>query len=81
MSRLYDHSPRWVDDRVKEMRETDRYPEMTILKGKGYILVSEDAFRDYLYWKDAIEQGREIPPYVIPAETPEKVYLRGVETR
>lgn len=73
--RIYELSKRFIDQLIKEMEQDGRYPEDAIIRGKGYILIDEDAFRDFLR-----HRGQKLP-YVRPAETPEKVYLRGVETR
>lgn len=75
LTRIYELSKRFVDQLIKEMEQDGRYPEDAIIRGKGYILIDEDAFRDFLR-----HRGQKLP-YVRPAETPEKVYLRGVETR
>lgn len=66
--RLYELSKRFIDQLLKEMEEDGRYPEDAILRGKGYVLVEEDAFRDYLR-----NRGKKIP-YVRKAETPEDIY-------
>lgn len=81
LMRLYERSKRFVDDVLKEMEKSGRYPGDSILRGKGYVLTNEDDFRDYLRWREAIKAGRKVPPYNRPVETPEKIYLRGVETR
>ena len=75
LTRIYELSKRFVDQLIKEMEQDGRYPEDAIIRGKGYILIDEDAFRDFLRYR-----GTKVP-YVRPVETPEKVYLRGVETR
>lgn len=75
LTRIYELSKRFVDQLIKEMEQDGRYPEDAIIRGKGYILIDEDAFRDFLR-----HRGQKLP-YVRPVETPEKVYLRGVETR
>ena len=72
---IYELSKRFIDQLIREMEQDGRYPEDAIIRGKGYILVDEDAFRDFLR-----HRGQKLP-YVRPVETPEKVYLRGVETR
>lgn len=74
--RLYDLKERFADRVIKEMEKSGRYPEDSFLRpGKGTLLIEEDAFRDFLR-----HRGQKLP-YVRPVETPEKVYLRGVETR
>lgn len=75
MVRIYELSKRFIDQLIKEMEQDGRYPEDAIIRGKGYILIDEDAFRDFLR-----HRGQKLP-YVRPVETPEKIYLRGVETR
>ncbi len=75
LTRIYELSKRFVDQLIKEMEQDGRYPEDAIIRGRGYILVDEDAFRDFLR-----HRGTKVP-YVRPVETPEKIYLRGVETR
>ena len=73
--RIYELSKRFIDQLIKEMEQDGRYPEDAIIRGRGYILVDEDAFRDFLR-----HRGKKVP-YVRPVETPEKIYMRGVETR
>lgn len=72
---IYELSRRFIDQLIKEMEQDGRYPEDAIIRGRGYVLIDEDAFRDYLRHRDM-----KIP-YVRPVEIPEKVYLKGVETR
>ena len=74
--RIYELSRRFVDDLISEMEQSGRYPEDAVIRGKGYCLVDEDAFRDYLR-----ARGRMFPPYVRPVENPETIYLKGVERR
>ena len=76
LARQYDISKRFVDTLVKEMEEEDRYPEDAVLRGKGYVLVEEDAFRDYLKNR-AVIGIKMIPPYVRKKETPEDLYVIG----
>lgn len=79
LCQLYEYSKRFVDEAIKEMEQTGRYPGDSILKGKGYIRVNEDDFRDFLRWREALRQGRRIPPYK-RVETPEDLSVRR-ETR
>ena len=81
--RIYELSKRFIDQLIKEMEEMERYPEDTVLRGRGYVLVEEDAFRDYLKWRMALHKKfiRHYLPEYKRAETPEKIYMRGVETR
>ena len=78
--RLYEVSKRFVDELTKEMQETGRYPEDAILRGKGYVLTEENAFRDYLKNREKIRVGIIVPPYT-RVETPEDIYMVRRETR
>ena len=75
LSKVFDRAPRTVDKYIKEMQQTGRYPEDCFLKGRGYVLIDEQAFRDFLLYKDRIMDGIPIPPFV-RIETPEKYRLR-----
>ena len=78
MARLYDLSPRTVDNMVKEMAESKRYPEDFVLKDVGYLLIEEEAFRDYLRYRKALKgAGARLVPKYLRAETPEDVYMIG----
>ena len=78
MARLYDLSPRTVDNLVKEMAETQRYPEDFCLMDYGYVLIEEDAFRDYLRWRKVLKSAgaKKVPDYQ-RKETPEDVFILG----
>ena len=76
LSRLYDLNTRFIDRLAKEMEESGRYPDDAILKGRGYVLIEEDAFRDYLKNREALKQGFMPTPY--RRETPEEeVFVIG----
>lgn len=77
LSRLYDLNTRFVDRLAKEMEESGRYPDDAILKGRGYVLIEEDAFRDYLKNRSIMKQGlMALAPY--RRETPEEeVFVIG----
>ena len=45
---IYELSKRFIDQLIREMEQDGRYPEDAIIRGKGYILIDEDAFRDFL---------------------------------
>ena len=77
LSRLYDLNTRFVDRLAKEMEESGRYPDDAILKDRGYVLIEEDAFRDFLKNRKALKQGlMALAPY--RRETPEEnIYVIG----
>jgi len=77
--RLYDLKERFADRVIKEMEKSGRYPEDSFLRpGRGILLIEEEAFRDYLRWREQLK-NKYVPEYK-RAETPEKIYLTG-ETR
>lgn len=78
--RLYELKKATVDRYLKEMEKEGRYPEDFILRGKGYVLVEEDAFRDFLKNRDKIKAAIVVKPYE-RVETPEDIYLLGREKR
>ena len=80
LTRIYELSRRFVDQLIKEMEQDGRYPEDAILRGKGYVLIEEDAFRDYLKNRDKLKAAIVVKPYK-RAETPEDIYFIGVEKR
>ena len=78
MARLYDLSPKTVDNMVKEMEEAKRYPEDFCLKDIGYTLIEEAAFRDYLRYRRTLRgAGAKMVPKYLRGETPEDVYMIG----
>ncbi len=69
LSNIYELSTRFVDTLVKEMEKMDRYPKGTVLRGKGYVLTDEDAFRDYLDNRTRLldpTTGPLVEPYIPP---------------
>lgn len=78
--RLYELKKATVDRYLKEMEQQGRYPEDAILRGRGYVLIEEDAFRDYLKNRDKLKAAIVVKPYK-RAETPEDIYFIGVEKR
>ena len=82
LARLYDLSPRTVDQMVKEMAETKRYPEDFLLKDYGYVLIEEEAFRDYLAKRRVLKSAAaKLVPRYIRVETPEPIYMMKGERR
>ena len=78
LTRLYELSPRTVDNVIKEMAESKRYPEDFMLRDVGYLLIEEEAFRDYLRYRKALKgAGARLVPKYLRAETPEDVYVIG----
>ena len=76
LQRLYELKKSFIDQLAKEMDTNGRYPEDAILRGKGYVLIEEDAFRDYLKNRDKLKAAIVVAPYK-RAETPEDIYLLG----
>ena len=78
LAKCFDRAPRTIDKYIKEMEQTGRYPDICFLKGRGYVLIDEQAFLDYLLYHDRIRDGVAVPPFE-HYEVPEKYKLR--ETR
>lgn len=76
LQRLYELKKSFIDQLAKEMETNGRYPEDAILRGKGYVLIEEDAFRDYLKNREKLKAAIVVAPYK-RAETPEDIYLLG----
>ena len=76
LARQYDLSPRTVDNRIKEMVESGRYPENFLVKDTGLTLVEEAAFFDYLFYRRMLKTAPKLVPKYLRAETPEAYVIR-----
>lgn len=80
MARLYDLNIRFVDTLAKEMEKSGRYPGDSVLRGKGYVLIEEDAFRDYLHVREMLRDPvvrAFVEEYQRPVEKAEEIYVLG----
>lgn len=50
-------SAKTVDNRAREMKNSGRYPEPTIIKDGGLVLINYLAFMDYIAKRERIQNG------------------------
>lgn len=78
LSHMFELSSRFVDMLIKEMEASGRYPKGTILRGKGYVLTEEEAFKDYLFYRTRLNDpttGSLVAPYKQEETKGEDIYL------
>lgn len=53
-------STKTVDNRAREMKNSGRYPEPTIIKDGGLVLINYLAFIDYIEKRERIQNGIKV---------------------
>lgn len=56
-------APRTVDERVREIKNSDRYDEHAVIKDGGIVLINYLVFLDYLEKRERIKNGIQVPAY------------------
>lgn len=56
-------SPRTVDERMKELKASNRYGDMACIKDGGLVLINYLAFLDFLKNREKIKNKIPVPDY------------------
>lgn len=56
-------SPRTVDERMREIKRSDRYDELACIKDGGLVLINYLVFLDYIEKRERIKNGIAVPDF------------------
>lgn len=56
-------SPRTVDERMRELKESNRYGDLACIKDGGLVLINYLAFVDFVSNREKIRNKIPVPPY------------------